>query len=280
MDDRAKGGWLDEKYNLMSWALSCLKAREFYPRVELVTDTPGKALFVDTLGLPYTACSTRLDELSQYPQDLWTVGKLFTYAIQDEPFIHIDGDVYFWEPLGAEIEQAPLVVQHLEQDLSFYWEMLQQILEKDFAIPAQLYKYFEQPQHLTAINAGIIGGQRSDFVNTYAQTALRFIQNNLDRLSEINISIFGVFVEQYFFPILAQEHQIPIKCYDPELLTTTTAYQKFNEIYAVPKRRTFVHMLGSLPKKDQFHCENLASRLRIEYPEYYFKIEAFIENNC
>ena len=39
---RSKGGWLHHKYNLMSWAFSCLKLREFYDEVELITDKKGK----------------------------------------------------------------------------------------------------------------------------------------------------------------------------------------------------------------------------------------------
>jgi len=58
-DGRFKGGWLHEKYNYMSWALSCLKLRQHYDKVVLFTDDLGKKLLIDKLELPYT--DVRLD---------------------------------------------------------------------------------------------------------------------------------------------------------------------------------------------------------------------------
>ncbi len=49
------GGWTHRAFNYMSWALSCLKFKEFYPNIELVTDQKGKELLIDRLGLPYTS---------------------------------------------------------------------------------------------------------------------------------------------------------------------------------------------------------------------------------
>ncbi len=56
------GGWLSAEYHWLSWALSVLQLRRLYDEVKLVTDAAGKALLVDTLGLPYTIVRVVFDE--------------------------------------------------------------------------------------------------------------------------------------------------------------------------------------------------------------------------
>jgi hypothetical protein len=58
---RFNGGWLSWKYYYFAWALSCLRFREYYKEVELVTDNLGKKILVDGIGLPYTSVKVELD---------------------------------------------------------------------------------------------------------------------------------------------------------------------------------------------------------------------------
>ncbi len=80
----------------MSWTLSCLNLRKFYENVELVTDEVGYRYLIEKLKLPYSSVRVELDCINTYPSSLWAIGKLYTYGIQNEPFIHVDGDVYIW----------------------------------------------------------------------------------------------------------------------------------------------------------------------------------------
>lgn len=93
---RSNGGWTDRIYFYMSWALSCLKFKEIYNEIELVTDINGKHLLYDILELPYTNVVTKLDDLNDYNHNLWALGKLYAYKLQQEPFIHVDSDVFAW----------------------------------------------------------------------------------------------------------------------------------------------------------------------------------------
>lgn len=81
----------------MSWALSCLKFKEIYNEIELVTDINGKHLLYDILELPYTNVVTKLDDLNDYNHNLWALGKLYAYKLQQEPFIHVE---LMWEYLS------------------------------------------------------------------------------------------------------------------------------------------------------------------------------------
>jgi hypothetical protein len=55
--------WHEPKYYLLAWGLSLRLAREYYPETLLVTDTAGKGLLVDRLGLEFAEVSTELDRL-------------------------------------------------------------------------------------------------------------------------------------------------------------------------------------------------------------------------
>jgi len=86
------GGWLSAEYHWMSWALSALQAHKIFGRVELVTDGPGAEMLAGVLGLPYSRVSTALDGMSaRYPAGLWSMAKIYSYSLQREPFLHLDG---------------------------------------------------------------------------------------------------------------------------------------------------------------------------------------------
>lgn len=61
---------------------------------------------IDDLKLPYTKVHVVLDELNDYHKNLWAIGKIRTYQLQEEPFIHIDGDVLFGNRLTGYLENG------------------------------------------------------------------------------------------------------------------------------------------------------------------------------
>ena len=85
-------GWSHPQYHLMSWALSCLSLRENYNNVVFYTDSNGYKVFIELLKLPYTDVVVQYDDLP-CPDIHWAYPKIFTYSLQKEPFIHVDGDV-------------------------------------------------------------------------------------------------------------------------------------------------------------------------------------------
>ena len=116
--EKTFGGWPSKKYEYMSWALSCLSFKKFYPNIELITDAYGKKTLVDELQLPYTSVKIELDVLNKYPTQLWALGKLHAYSLQEEPFIHVDNDIFIWRKFDDEIENAHLIAQHVDHLLA------------------------------------------------------------------------------------------------------------------------------------------------------------------
>ena len=160
---RTVGGFLDERFHYMGWALSCLTLKKWYKNIELVTDSVGAPLFINQLNLPYTSTSVCLDELNHYHPELWAIGKIKAYQIQTEPFLHIDGDIFIWKKLGdLSFHKSPLIVQNVEYDCKWNIEAMVNNEKKLSFLPEEINGAYKKSD-FTSINAGVIGGTDLDF---------------------------------------------------------------------------------------------------------------------
>ncbi|MGB3180231.1 MAG: DUF6734 family protein [Cyclobacteriaceae bacterium] len=267
--NRIAGGWANPVYYYMSWALSCLQFRTYYDHVELVTDTFGKKILVDLIGLPYTQVSTALDELEDFPTDLWTMGKFRAYALQKEPFIHADGDVFLFRPLANDLLESPLVAQHMEVDYPYYKSILQQVRQNFTFIPAYITKNIASyGLSANAYNAGIIGGQDLDFMQHYVQEATTFLESNRQHWSSVQIRELNILYEQYLFYCLTQHENRPVRCL---LDQVSYRHEGLTDFAGIPERSHYVHPVASF-KSNLKNCEQLAYRLRQNHPAYYYRI--------
>ena len=268
--DKNNGGWLHKKYYYFSWALSCLKFKEIYNNIELVTDKEGYKLLVETLQLPYTSVKVELDVLNSYHEKLWAIGKLHAYRIQEEPFLHVDGDVFIWEKFNGALEKAPLVAQHREVDFIHYKDAYNDLLKYHTYIPDLITEDFKKYGRIDASNAGIFGGSDLDFFKEYVEEAFKFIDGNIAGLQNKNVfgSRFAIMYEQYLFACLARKKQLKINYLFSDAEVDYAQLSDFKNKYG-PKKYT--HVID-VRKKLNTYCWELENMLRAEYPEYYYHI--------
>ena len=89
-----KATWSSEKHHLLAWVLSLETAKQHYTETSLCTDDARARLLVEELGLSFTQVSTALNSLAHLNPEWWALGKLYAYHQQNEPFVHIDNDVF------------------------------------------------------------------------------------------------------------------------------------------------------------------------------------------
>jgi hypothetical protein len=270
---RHKGGWLDAKYNYISIALSCLLLRKHYDNVSLITDTVGKEILINTLGLPYSSVDTSLDALSVYPHTLWAISKLHAYSKQTEPFLHVDNDVYIWDRFPEKIERASMAAQNVESMTVVYKEALGYLHQFRY-LPDAVRNAATQQQNVVSVNTGIFGGCNHSVICEYAERALSLIHANLDKIKSIdNAGILNVLIDQYLFFQFAKQDGVDITClFD----YTNTVSPELFELNKVPLERKYIHLLGHA-KKNATACEQIELRLRYEFPEYYETVVRFID---
>lgn len=264
---RSKGGFIDIRFNYMSWALSCLSLKKFYKNVELITDKQGENLLIDILKLPYSNVTVALDSLNNYHPKLWAIGKIKAYQLQTEPFLHVDGDVFIWKPFGdKEFSNNKLIVQNIERSYEYYSEILDSLTTNFNYIPQIVKTNYAELKDFTSVNAGIIGGNDMDFFQTYTHEAFNFVDKNIDKLDSINTGLFNCVYEQYLFYCLAKEKNITITPF-----LQLKPKKEFSELMCfnlVPYEKSYVHLIG-FAKSSFYACEQVEMRLKYEYPQYH-----------
>lgn len=273
-------GWASEKYHLLAWVLSVELARRHYPELALVTDETGAGILVDGLDLPFDSIDTSLEMLEDRDPRWWILGKLYAYRAQSDPFVHLDTDVFLWEPLPDWLVEAPVFAQSFEYftvgENSWY---IPAKIESEIGnvggwIPEELEAYLPERGRYRAVCCGLLGGNRTDFLRHYADLAIRFIEcpeNEAGWLRMGNTNC--VTVEQYLLAACLRYHQhnpdspfqdIDIRC----LFSSTEA--AFNPEIAEPAGYT--HLIGGAKSNIRL-LQKLETRVQREYPARYESIQ-------
>ena len=264
--------WRHPKFFMMSWALSCLTFKDNYGDIELVTDKLGYQLLIERLKLPYTSVKVELDCLNHYPSSLWAIGKLYSYKIQNEPFLHVDGDVYLWGRFGDLIENAALVSQQMDLDEGYYSNAIENLRSNDFFLPQVMELDLFNSDRIESCNAGVLGGNDLDFIGNYCAEAFNFIDKNSNRYNRsFNGTHYALLYEQYLFSCMARSKKKKIEFYLDYDLKQKDDFvigdiSSFLNKYKYDKR--FVHMYSS--RKGLIDsCYELSNQIELEFPNYY-----------
>lgn len=266
----ANSGWLAPEYNLMAWTLSCLQLKNYYSDVVLYCDNVYAKMLIDTLQLPYSDVVCNLDVLNTYHPQLWALPKIHAYSQQEEPFLHIDGDVFIWKQFEDSLLKCNLIAQNMESATEYYGKIMESLESELTYFPKEIIKERQTKSPILAYNAGIFGGTDVSFFKEYTTKAFEFVDKNYHNLSKINISNFNVFFEQYLFYCLAKERKQNVSVLISDIIGDNQ-YKGFGDFAKVPFEKQYLHLLGQY-KGSNFICTQLANRLRQDYPLYYYRI--------
>lgn len=270
-----KAGWLSCEYHWMSWALSCLQAVNVFGEINLVTDLKGREILIDQLRLPYTTISTALENtLDHCHPSLWSLAKIYTYGIQTEPFLHLDGDVFIWHKPEAEFLNSRLIAQNMDKNLPFYADVLNEINGNFSYIPPLFLKENYEHGDIYASNAGLLGGNDNTFFKEYSRQAFEFIDRNKDDLGKVNTGALNFIFEQYLFCQLADKEDIPISYYKD--VVDDPVFKDYIKFEDFPHTQ-MSHPVGNF-KKYQHVCDHVAKKLRKDYPDYYYRVIDLVRN--
>ena len=263
----------------MSWALSCLSISKHYD-VALYTDTEGKRMLVDRLKLPYKEVHVVYDDLAVLPHH-WAIAKIKTYTLQEEPFIHVDGDIYIPNALPDDILKAALVAQNREIGTKYYRRMVDRMLSFG---TIKLPHYIEQglkEESISSYNMGIFGGNDVDFIHEYCDEAMRFVRDNDINNASLPHSrvVCNIFFEQIILAAFADLKKREVaSVLGRDVKDEGYSGFEFCDL-AYYEQRAFFHLLGG-HKRNPYNCDMIGKTLLRLYPEYYKRIiEMFPERN-
>jgi hypothetical protein len=208
--------WGEPRHHLLAWGLSLRLAQRQFPETMLVTDSEGKALLIDRLGLDFTHVSTDLDRLRDADPGWWALGKLLAYSLQDQPFLHLDTDVFLWRPLPASLLAAPVFAQCPERhSANHHWSGPRHIeaLFTRHSLPLPPEWEWAASRYDSSFreeNCGILGGNHLAFLHHYANTAIRLALDSGHApvwASLPNKDSFNQILEQYLLSACLDYHR-------------------------------------------------------------------------
>jgi hypothetical protein len=273
-----RSSWPSAKHHLLAWVLSVEVARQHYPETWLVSDDAGARMLVDGLGLQFTHVSTDLNALAQHDPDWWALGKIYAYHLQTEPFVHIDADVFLWKRLPHRLECADVFAQHPEPistGTPYYQpEQLERALNPATGgwLPDEWLWYRRTIKNQRAETCGIVGGNRTDFINCYAQASLRLVNHPCNQRALQSLPdkrMHTILIEQYLLAAFVEYYKasamLPLGSVSIEYLFNSTA-DPWNPNLAA--QAGFTHLVAGAKRNPRL-AVRLENRVRRDYPELY-----------
>jgi hypothetical protein len=275
--NRFTGGWNSTMNYYCALAYSCLSIKKFYPELELVTDYNGKELLIDKLKLPYSSYTIFPEFIDEIPSSLWALVKVYSYSIQQEPFLHIDNDVFLWGKFPSELMKQGLIVQNLETLTDIYDEALNYMHNHLNKLPHFIKKREQYEENsFQSINAGIFGGNDISFIKQYTDEVFKVFNDNLKKTKNLKKNgLFNIILEQMIFFQLANDRSLKISTlFVDDLINNMVNLVRFDKV-SFENENFYIHCLGELKTNPQFN-KQIEYRLYFEYPETYERIETIL----
>jgi len=273
---RVGAGWPTLAHYLMACVLSVETARVHFEGTRLVTDPIGAEMLVDGAGLKFDDVRLDLSEIDECDPDWWNLGKVQAYRVQDEPFVHMDNDVFLWRGLPERLLKADVLAQCPEHftEWSDYYQLgeLEAVrrcpygwLPKEVEWCRSLYG-----THQVSLNTGIYGGHRIDFIRYCAELMFEMLEHRGNRETMANIGdkarVAGML--EMFLPAACLEYHA-VRRHSPfSTVQVATLFDSEERAYTDGEAKFYTHMIG-LSKSKPASARKLASRVQSQYPQHY-----------
>jgi hypothetical protein len=213
--------------------LSVLTALKNYGNIHLITTRKGKEYLGD---LPYTSIEFFEENINTDYWRIWAISKLYAYKQiikKNEPFLHIDYDVFLFKKLPERILKAGTIFQNLEGE-----HCINGSYDYDNFVNKCKYKPFFDKNVMFAYNVGVFGGNDTETLKFCVDNIfdLIFHKDNVKFFTTDSLNIswaYSVLTEQMYLA-MCLEH-LGVK---PTLLFPN---DNFDEI---SKEIGYTHLMG------------------------------------
>jgi hypothetical protein len=276
--------WLSEFHHGLSWALSLQEAGRHYPDTWLFTDDDGARLLIDTLQLPFAHVRTDLNDLANYDPRMWNLGKLHTYRLQDEPFVHLDTDAFLWLPLPKTMTSAAVFAQNPVPLILGKSGYKPEVMARIFAgvcgwLPEEWGWYRSPLNGLHCEASGLIGGNRTEFFRYVYDHAFSVLDH------PGNQAALGKVADKMRLMVLLEEY-LPAACIETHRTRRDSPFYGMDRAYLFDSladavnpehavRVGYTHLVGS-QKRNPAVMRLLETRILRDNPAQYEHFERFL----
>ena len=256
---------------LFTTALSVLCASRHFKEVQFISSDWGNDV-IKSLDLPITSYSNKLNEMKTVSKYFWAYGKLLAYNEQTVPFVHLDNDVFLWDPLPPRILKARLCFQSQEQfDIPGY--QYYDRLKKPWAkAPVRPQIIVDNEVMDFAYNCGICGGHDLDIFKEWIKCSGEYIfapENQKVFFKDFDYELIhqNLFHEQYFIASLIKSKGI-----------RSEVKVLHKDAMMIPGKMRYTHLWGTT-KTDKGMMARVRMRLLDEDAELFNRVNDFCKKN-
>ncbi|MBA4853042.1 DUF6734 family protein [Emticicia sp. BO119] len=240
------GGWINKRFEYIGWSLSFYLLQKNFSEVHLYCNSAGYKMLVDKLGLNYSNIYKTLDNQEKLISKSWVLAKILNFSLQEAPFVHVDGDVFWFDLPNKDFFEADTFAQCIEMDDVMYKNILQNLQTENAYLP----DFLKMPNVKACLstNMGIVGGNNLKFFKDFYHETVLFIDKNQEifEKNQEGFSFVPIFTEQLLFIYFANYLQIKLRFLKkPAFRGNFIEVLDFNQISPVSKTPDFIHLLGS-----------------------------------
>lgn len=263
-------GWYNIFSEMLSLAVLLCKKNLKPDKILIITDTPGKEL-ISSLNLPIDDIWVTLDNYPNYPVSAWPIVKTMAMGDIQEPFIHLDYDLYLISELVIN-PKSDIVVEYI--DLIVDTTKVGK-LYKEWArdITGDIgFNILEQLPNRVAFNNGVIGFLSSKALkvrDTWVST-VRDLYNGIPSDKPNNMFPHGILFEQYILAYLVRVNKLTF-------FTTKSSCKRYHLIGGVKNKKSAQKwVIQTL--NEQF--PNNHSNIDLTLPEWDIEINMNLIKSC
>lgn len=234
-----------------------------FKEVELVTNSYGKELLVDRYKIPFTSVRVELDHFDGVlDPDLWAYAKIYSYSLQNKPFIHIDNDVFLFDHISKELLAKDLIFQNKES-VSQHDSYLEHCESLKSCGSINLMMLTDPKSIGFACNCGIIGINELSIVQKWKEIVDEYLFSKRNKKYWDSITdkhSKNHVLEQFFISVLVKKRNLDIGF----LLDSDDIFEVLKQAETTFK---MVHLWGST-KRQSNYINRIKRRLIEGYPKY------------
>lgn len=254
-------GFNSRTHFLLSTVYSAVLSRKIFDKLVLFTDKETWEYLKEFKGLYDEVRFVTETDIPREVRKTWAIGKIYAYCQMEEPFVHIDNDVYMTSPLAKiHAEQNPIIFQSSEINRIFaksYQTQFDNLEEYLVSTDINYLPHFRRGWNNLhfSFNAGVMGGSDIELIHNIYKPVFKFLTEFLPP-ENLSTTLEQAYPAMYMF-----DKKLPIKFCITECFSGKEQRREMS-------RKGYTHLLSELKTRD-------GGNLVVEHCKDYLMINHF-----
>ena len=260
-----------ERNFALMFVYSMLWSSKWFEKVEMNTDNYGFNIFkhFESDKIKVNNTLNQFEQLDSYL--FWAYPKIYSLTLQNEPFVHLDGDIFIFRELPRDLFSSDFAFQNLES--TYYQRTYSKLIE--YYDNNYQSKSLDWNNNLrSAVNCGIMYFKDPNLARIFHDNCYKhFISINKDFLLKLKNELENIIKINYItYPLLFEQYYL--NCFINSFGDKKTNYLLSQEQIEKEEKgevtiQGFIHLIED--KNNPIYIKNIEARFSLEFPTEYNK---------